>query len=522
MRLHTLHELDKTEGTVQLRKEHDSDTSSLVLVPRPSSADPNDPLRWPIYKKNIAFLSVCAFTFLTNYGIGGLAPAFYILSLEFDKSMTETSDLLLWPILVLGVFNFFWVPIANYFGKRPVFVFCSGLLCVCFFWGALAGSFQSLLWSNIIAAFAGSSTEALGASIVNDLFFLHERGTKMGLYMNFISGGNTIGPLICGFIITGLSWRWHKWIAVILTAVNFVTVLLFVPETRYFRDENLNVAGSDSEAVISAPPSNEKVDQGGKEEAALGVPQVPKKSWMQELSLWSGVAPDTTLFKMFVRPLPMFVYPCVVYSFLGYAVSLVLTVAVNILNSFVLQAPPYSWSPMINGLINIPGLIGNLAGSFAGGWLVDLFCDWRTRHNHGIYEPENRLYLNILPLLITGAGCLVFGYGVEHALHWTSLFFGYGMVSFALTAVPTITMAYVSDCLLPVNADALMLVNGSKNIVAFGFLYGVVPWVEEVGYIDCFGTQAGIFVAVIALGMALLIPFGAKIRHKQALWRIIL
>lgn len=466
MRLHNLHDLDRSEGTVQLRKVGD-DASSLVLVPRPSDTDPNDPLRWPVWKKHVAFLSVCAFTFLTNYGIGGLAPAFYILSLEFDKTMTETSDLLLWPILVLGVFNFFWVPLANYFGKRPVFVFASGLLCVCFIWGAVADSFNSLLWSNIIAAFAGSSTEALGASIVNDLYFLHERGAKMGLYMNFISGGNTLGPLICGFIVTGLSWRWHKWIAVILTAINFLTVLLFVPETRYFRDENQNVVGSTTnssreEVVKSDEPENKTDEKTADVEGApvSSVAAVPKKTWLQELSLWSGLAPDTNLFIMFVRPIPMFVYPCVIYSFLGYAVSLVLTVAVNILNPFVLQAPPYSWSPMINGLINIPGFIGNVFGSYAGGWLVDVFCDWRTRRNKGIFEPENRLYLCILPLLITGAGCVLFGYGVERTLHWTSLFFGYGMVSFALTAVPTITMAYVSDCVLPVNADALMLVNG--------------------------------------------------------------
>jgi hypothetical protein len=187
---------------------------------------------------------------------------------------------------------------------------------------------------------------------------------------------------------------------------------------------------------------------------------VPKKAWVQELSLWSGFPPDTNLVKMFVRPLPMIIYPCVIYAFLGYAVSLVLTVAVNILNPFILQAPPYSWSPMINGLINLPGFIGNIAGSFAGGWVVDKFCDWRTRHNNGVFEPENRLYLCVLPLLITGAGCVLFGYGVERTLHWTSLFFGYGMVSFALTAIPTITMAYVSDCVLPVNSDALMLVNG--------------------------------------------------------------
>ncbi|KAK1757810.1 protein HOL1 [Echria macrotheca] len=528
MRLHTLHELDKTEGTVQLRKA-DADASSLVLVPRPSDTDPNDPLRWPLWKKHVAFLSVCAFTFLTNYGIGGMAPAFYILHLEFDKSMEETSNLLLWPILVLGVFNFFWVPLANYFGKRPVFVFASGLLCVCYIWGAVAGSFNSLLWSNIIAAFAGSSTEALGASIVNDLYFLHERGAKMGIYMNFISGGNSIGPLICGFIVNSLSWRWHKWIAVILTAINFLTVVFFVPETRYFRDENQNVAGSaiNSSREEVAASDMEKNTATAKDRPDSGpesptLAPVPKKTWLQELNPWSGVAPDTNLFKIFVRPLPMFVYPCVIYSFLGYAVSLVLTVSINILNSFVLQAPPYNWSPMINGLINIPGFIGNLVGGFAGGWLVDKFCDWRTRRNNGVFEPENRLYLCILPLLITGAGCLLFGYGVERTLHWTSLFFGYGMVAFALTAIPTITMAYVSDCVLPVNSDALMLVNGSKNIVAFGFLYGIVPWVTQVGYINCFGAQTGIFVAVIALGMAILIPLGARIRHAQAQWRIIL
>jgi MFS family permease len=182
--------------------------------------------------------------------------------------------------------------------------------------------------------------------------------------------------------------------------------------------------------------------------------------WREELSLWSGTPTDTSLLRMFIRPLPMFVYPCVTYAFLAYAIALVLTVAVNILNPFVLQAAPYGWSPMINGLINLPGFIGNVLGGYAGGWLVDVFCDWRTRRNNGVFEPENRLWLLVLPLLVTGGGCLLFGYGVERTMHWTSLFFGYGMVSFALTAVPTITMAYVSDCLLPINADALVLVNG--------------------------------------------------------------
>lgn len=72
-------------------------------------------------------------------------------------------------------------------------MFANLLLCMSYVWGATAGSFNSLMWSNIVGAFAGSTTEALGAAMVNDLYFTHERAGKMSIYMNSIAGGNTIG-----------------------------------------------------------------------------------------------------------------------------------------------------------------------------------------------------------------------------------------------------------------------------------------------------------------------------------------
>jgi MFS family permease len=340
------------------------------LVPHPSKTDPNDPLRWPRWKKHVAFTCVCAFTFFTNYAIGGLSPAFFILSQEFGKTQTETSHLLLWPILVLGVFNFFWVPVANYFGKRPVFVFASLLLCVAYIWGACAQSFESLLWSNIVAAFAGSSTEALGAAMVNDLYFLNERASMMAIYMNSISGGNTIGPLICGFVVESIGWRWHKWMAVIFTAINFIAVVLFVPETRY--DRNMSESLGAESTTLNADLSSSSAEEIGTEKSAArsvkeiteAPQQLPKKTYMQELSLWSGVPSDTSLLEMFIRPFPLIAYPAVLFALyvrclfqstfhantsrsLAYAVSLAWVVAINILNSFILQAPPYSWKPSI-------------------------------------------------------------------------------------------------------------------------------------------------------------------------------
>ncbi|GAB7341200.1 hypothetical protein MBLNU457_7488t1 [Dothideomycetes sp. NU457] len=530
MRLRTLNQVGNTEGTVQLLEGNNTTSDSpgrLILYPRPSPNDPNDPLRWPRWKKHVAFTSVCAFTFLANFAIGGLAPAFYILSQQFGKTQDETSKLLTWPIFVFGLFNFLWVPLANYFGKRPVFVFNSGLMCIAYIWGAVATSFPSLLWSNIVAAFAGSATEALGAAMVADLYFLHERAGKMSIYMNAIAGGNTVGPLICGFIVSGVSWRWHKWLAVILTAITFFCVLLFVPETRFERDETAS----------AAVPSSSDIDEGlskqdGKklQVGNMASPispssegtEVPKKTFWQELSLWSGTAPNVNLLTLFIRPFPLIAYPAVIFAFLGYAVSLAWLVAVNILNPFTLQAPPYNWSPAINGLINIPGLVGNLIGAFTGGWLVDKYCNWRSMKNKGVFEAETRLILLIIPVVIVPAGCILYGYGTQETLNWTTLFFGVGMISVGLTATPIITMVYVADAYLPVAPDALLLVNGLKNIVAFGFLYGLNPWVAAVGFVDMFWTQAAIYVAIVGGGMVLFILVGKPIRKASSAWRIVL
>jgi MFS family permease len=120
----------------------------------------------------------------------------------------------------------------------------------------------------------------------------------MGIYMNAIAGGNTLGPFICGFIVSNLSWRWHKWIAVILTAINFICVVLFVPETRYDRTEaNRKDAVPQSQLQDKVVHANLNSVRRASDES---VQQLSKMTFAQELSLWSGI-PKTNLFKMFIR-----------------------------------------------------------------------------------------------------------------------------------------------------------------------------------------------------------------------------
>jgi hypothetical protein len=76
--------------------------TDIILVPHPSS-DVNDPLRLPQWQKWAAFMNVCLLTFMTCFWLGGLSPAFYLLSQEFNVSMASASNLLIWPVLSAGL-----------------------------------------------------------------------------------------------------------------------------------------------------------------------------------------------------------------------------------------------------------------------------------------------------------------------------------------------------------------------------------------------------------------------------------
>ncbi len=110
MQFRTLHELGHDERDVTLiDSTHDGTEDSphlrdtdVVLVPHPSN-DVNDPLRFPQWKKWAAFINVCVLTFMTTAWIGGLYPAFYVLSQKFNITLAESTNLLIWPVLSAGL-----------------------------------------------------------------------------------------------------------------------------------------------------------------------------------------------------------------------------------------------------------------------------------------------------------------------------------------------------------------------------------------------------------------------------------
>jgi len=425
--------------------------------------------------------------------------------------------------LTIGLANFFWIPTSIYFGKRPCFLVASFTFFACTLWAGGAQSFHSLVAARVISSFVAAVAEAFATSSIADLFFLHERGWWMGVWSLSAGTGGPLGSIISGFVITALGWRWHCWLSGILAGFSAFSVLLFFPEIQYRRK-----SATGQEAVMSgdpqtdsgpgekdAPQVHEPTDTASSE---ISLPR--KKTFLQELKPWSPLNTETSYWRLVLRPWPMLVYPATLYSFLTFAAVLGWLLCILTTYASVFQAPPYNMSPGISSLINIASIIGAFIGGYAGGGLTDKIAEWQARRNNGIFEPEARLVALVIPFFAVPLGTLMYGLGVQNQTSWAVPFIGYGFVNFGQVTIPAITMTYVIDSYFPVAYEAMLLINGLKNVFGFGFSFAVVPWVTLSGYKGTFCTMVGIQCALMLFGLPLWY-WGKQIRHATASWKVI-
>ena len=95
--------------------------------------------------------------------------------------------------------------------------------------------------------------ESVMYTIIGDLFFVHERGSRTALLTTSISGLANLPTMLAGVITQNLGWRWMFWLLTIFMAIAVVGLFLFGWETAYIREHK--VAAIPTEV---SPPSQEE------------------------------------------------------------------------------------------------------------------------------------------------------------------------------------------------------------------------------------------------------------------------
>jgi MFS family permease len=406
-----------------------------------------------------------------------LGPGFIPIAKELNISINTLTQSTAWLILTIGLSVFITNPLAKIIGKRPVYLLSIVFLTIVNIWGAAAKSYQSFLGARIVGGFAMAPYEILVQATIGDMYFVHQRATRIAVWNLF---------LLCG-------------ICAIFFGVWIFLIFFFVPETAYRR--SYTPLGAKSTRTPTNDASEKPTLSQTEAAPAQSTSTVPpQKSFTQSLSIYSGIYTAHPL-KVFVRPFIMFTYPAVIWAWLLYGTVITWIVVFSVVNG-VLFPTVYGFSTSETGLTGLSPFIFSLIGEAVSGPLNDRICLWLTIKNKGVYEPEFRLPLMIVVILLGTVGFFGFGATVDAKTHWTGPVLTYGLANMSLAFLATCVFGYVLDCYPNLAEEAFVAIN-SRNLLTFGLTYFVNDWIAKDGPLRVFEVLGSAFLGVSALTIPL-------------------
>jgi MFS family permease len=206
----------------------------FLLDPQPDDSL-NDPLNWPVWRRDLALLSLGFYCMLGGGMTPILAAGFSNVSKSFGVPYARVALTTGLYMMGLGIGSVIFSPTAILFGKRPVYLFSAIMFMATSIWCAVAPNYANLATARVFQGISVSPVECLPSATIAEIFFLHERAFRIGIYTLLLLGGKNLIPLVSAAIIQGMSWRWTFYLVSIVVGFCGVMLFLFVPETFWDR-----------------------------------------------------------------------------------------------------------------------------------------------------------------------------------------------------------------------------------------------------------------------------------------------
>jgi len=164
-----------------------------------------------------------------------LAAGFQNVSESYGVTIPQVALTTGLYMMGLGVGSVIFSPTAIKFGKRPVYLATCFIFLLTAIWCALSPNYASLCVARVIQGIAVSPVECLPSATIAEIFYLHERAYRLGVYTLLLLGGKNLIPLVSAAIIQSLSWHWVFYIVAIVVGFCWILLFFFVPESFWDR-----------------------------------------------------------------------------------------------------------------------------------------------------------------------------------------------------------------------------------------------------------------------------------------------
>ncbi|PWY90286.1 MFS transporter [Aspergillus sclerotioniger CBS 115572] len=471
-----------------------------------------NPCHWAPVRKELLFATIILGSCATGSLGPLLVPGFVLVAADLQVDLTSVTLLNGSLVMALGVSAYVCSCFATCFGKRPVYLSTAMLVLVSCCWAAASKSYSSLIASRVFQGLGMGGFFALaGTSSINDVFLVHERGLRVGLWNFAVITSVNVTPVISGYVISSLSWRWCFWLEAILFGVLLAAVIFCFPETTVFHDDHVSPA-------VDGTPDNESLSQ--KEMSPVGssheVGGLTTSQFSDEKEKCSFPIPrqrqQTNLLIALVEPLILIIHPIIAWGCIMWAVTFTWTILLGAVASQVFTAAPFNMTTVaVGNLTGIAPLIGSALGTVLGGWL----CDWSSRvlsaRNNNIYEPEFRLPVILIATVAMAAGAFGLAAATTHGSSIIICGVTMAILNFAVGMGCTGIVAYTNDVCGDRAGDGFGLAMIVKSAFAFGLSFVYNQFLTRSGPMVLFSTFGAVSLGVMLTTIPLYF-YGKRIR----------
>ncbi|KAH8647074.1 MFS transporter-like protein [Tricladium varicosporioides] len=492
----------------------------IVLNPEPSDS-PKDPLNFPRLRKELLFATIVFGACLTS-AIGPLlVPGFAIIAVDFHVPLSNVALLSGALIMGLGVSSYVCSCMGSVFGRRPIFLVTTVIIIASCCWSAAAKSYTSILASRVFQGLGMGGFYALaGTDSINDVFFVHQRGTRVGLWNLAVIASVNITPIISGYVIVALGWEWSFWLLAISFGVLLVTVVFLFPETSFDRSQatttSLSSPSGSTETNLRESTEKKAMDLESTqvtESPQLGSSSTKRPKWQHVLGVqYAAFDNPVRILPALGAPLILLAHPVVIWSCAMWSVVFTWVIIIGTTASQIYAAPPYNLSTTsVGNLVGIAPLIGSIPGTVLAGWTCDLLSKKLAARNKGVYEPEFRLLVLVPFVLSFAIGSFGLGLAIQNGSSVIVCAIFLAILNFAVGIGCTGIVTYQNDVCKHRAGQAFGLTMLIKSSFAFGLSFVMNDYYTSVGPKKFFCTWGGLTIGVTMLTLPLYV-YGKRIR----------
>ncbi|CUS08372.1 unnamed protein product [Tuber aestivum] len=462
--------------------------------------DPENPRNFPSAKKwRITFI-ISLYTFVSPFASSIAAPAAQAYAAEFGITNPTIASLTVSVFLIgFALGPLFMAPLSELFGRVIVMQVTAVLFLVFNIACAVANSTAQMIVFRLLAGLAGSAPLALGGGILSDIWAPVDLVRAMALFALGPLLGPICAPVIAGFVVQSVDWRWVFWVLVIVGGVAMVIGMIVFREETYPGACSLFLLAQRSAA------------RGNKTNKCVNVvvilnrkaARLRRETGNENLHTVFEITEDIkTSFRIAItRPVKMLVMNPVLLM-LGLFMAFVYGFLYLMFVTFpVLFQGQYGQSIGIAGLNYLGPGVGFMVGLAIFTPLLQKTYLRLTAANDGVAKPEYRLPTLLIGGVLITSGLFWYGWSAEKKLHWIMPLIGTAIFGAGMIPVFSAVQTYLIDMSPRYAASAISAATLFRSLFGFAFpLFGKQMY-DRLGY-----GWGNSLMGFIALPLGILFP----------------